>query len=655
MDNFPFDFLFPEIDLSFSLPLNYISLAMTSDETTALPSAPSLETGLGVLRKTLKALGSEPGVYRMLDAKGEALYVGKAKNLKKRVVSYTRIQALPTRLKRMVATTRKMEIITTHTEAEALLLEANLIKKLKPRYNVVLRDDKSFPHILLRTDHQWAQIKKHRGAQKKNGDYFGPFASVGAVNRTLNTLQKIFLLRSCSDAVFHSRTRPCLLYQIKRCSGPCVGKISKADYEVLVSDARSFLNGKKTDIQKRLAKKMQRASDRLEYEQAASLRDRLEALTRVQARQNVNATELRDADVVAIHRIADKSCIQVFFFRGGQNWGNRSYFPRHTADEPEDAILGAFISQFYADKIAPSLVLVNLKPESKTLIEETFSEKAGRKVTITKPARGKRLALVREARDNAKGALERKLAETTAQEKAVAGLAKLFGIEGELDRIEVYDNSHISGSNQVGALITAGPEGFKKNSYRKFNIKSNELAPGDDYGMMREVFTRRFSRLQKEDPDREIGTWPDLVLIDGGKGQLSAAQQILGDLGIEDLNVVAISKGPDRNAGREQFHIEGQQPFTLPPNAPELYFLQRLRDEAHRFAISSHRVRRKKAAFTSPLDDIPGIGPGRKKALLNHFGSAAAIKEAGIRDLEAVAGISKAMAEKIYGFFHDGG
>lgn len=655
MDNFPFDFLFPEIDLSFSLPLNYISLAMTSDEITALPSAPSLETGLGVLRKTLKALGSEPGVYRMLDAKGEALYVGKAKNLKKRVVSYTRIQALPTRLKRMVATTRKMEIITTHTEAEALLLEANLIKKLKPRYNVVLRDDKSFPHILLRTDHQWAQIKKHRGAQKKNGDYFGPFASVGAVNRTLNTLQKIFLLRSCSDAVFHSRTRPCLLYQIKRCSGPCVGKISKADYEVLVSDARSFLNGKKTDIQKRLAKKMQRASDRLEYEQAASLRDRLEALTRVQARQNVNATELRDADVVAIHRIADKSCIQVFFFRGGQNWGNRSYFPRHTADEPEDAILGAFISQFYADKIAPSLVLVNLKPESKTLIEETFSEKAGRKVTITKPARGKRLALVREARDNAKGALERKLAETTAQEKAVAGLAKLFGIEGELDRIEVYDNSHISGSNQVGALITAGPEGFKKNSYRKFNIKSNELAPGDDYGMMREVFTRRFSRLQKEDPDREIGTWPDLVLIDGGKGQLSAAQQILGDLGIEDLNVVAISKGPDRNAGREQFHIEGQQPFTLPPNAPELYFLQRLRDEAHRFAISSHRVRRKKAAFTSPLDDIPGIGPGRKKALLNHFGSAAAIKEAGTRDLEAVAGISKAMAEKIYGFFHDGG
>lgn len=631
----------------------YISPAMAMEKIEKPMSAPNLNFGLKVLRKTLKTLGGEPGVYRMLDEKGEALYVGKAKNLKKRVVSYTRIQALPTRLKRMVTATRSMEIITTHTEAEALLLEANLIKKLKPRYNIILRDDKSFPHILLRRDHKWAQIKKHRGAQKKDGDYFGPFASVGAVNRTLNTLQKVFLLRSCSDAVFNSRTRPCLLYQIKRCSGPCVDKISEADYNVLVADARNFLRGTKTDIQKRLAKKMQTASDTLEYEKAGAFRDRLEALTRVQARQNINATELKDADVIAIHGAAGKTCVQVFFFRGGQNWGNRSYFPSHSPSEDITKILGAFISQFYASKITPGLILVSLAPESQALMEIAFSEKAGRRVVISRPTRGKRLALIKEAENNAKGALERKLAETTAQEKALKGVANLFDIEGDLNRVEVYDNSHISGKNQVGGMIAAGPEGFLKNGYRKFNIKDTTLSPGDDYGMMREVFTRRFSRLQKEDPDREKGTWPDLVLIDGGKGQLSSAHQILGDLGIEDLNVVAISKGPDRNAGREQFHIKEKPTFTLPPNTPELYFLQRLRDEAHRFAISAHRVRRKKTTFTSPLDEIPGVGPSRKKALLNHFGSAAGVKDAGIKDLEAAEGVSKAMAETIYGFFHD--
>lgn len=621
--------------------------------TRKISPAPNLKQGLGVLKKTLRTLPNEPGVYRMVDERGGVLYVGKAKNLKKRVVSYTRIQALPTRLKRMVTLTRSMEIITTHTEAEALLLEANLIKKLKPRYNVVLRDDKSFPHILLRTDHQWAQIKKHRGAHKKDGDYFGPFASVGAVNRTLNTLQKVFLLRSCSDAVFNSRTRPCLLYQIKRCSAPCVGKISVEDYGVLVEDARNFLSGKKTDIQKRLAREMQKASSALEYERAAAFRDRLEALTKVQARQNVNATELRDADVIAIHQTAGKSCIQVFFFRGGQNWGNRSYFPTHSLDEAREKIIGAFIGQFYANKTPPGLLLVNVTPESKSLIEKTFSEKAGRKVQIVKPARGKRLALVKEAAANAKGALGRKLAETTAQEKAIGKLESLLGIDGPLERIEVYDNSHISGKNQVGAMVTAGPGGFLKNSYRKFNIKDKTLAPGDDYGMMREVFTRRFSRLQKEDPDREKGAWPDLIIIDGGRGQLSSAHKILSDLGIEDIPVVAISKGPDRNAGREQFHIRDKRPFTLPPNAPELYFLQRLRDEAHRFAISAHRVRRKKTAFTSPLDGIPGVGAGRKKALLNHFGSAAAVKEAGIKDLEAAEGVSKNLAETIYNYFHE--
>jgi len=629
--------------------VNYGGLKMSQKTS----SAPNLEHGLRVIKKTVSTLPETPGVYRMLDEKGDALYVGKAKSLKKRVVSYTRLNGLPNRLKRMVAGTRSMEIVTTHTEAEALLLEANLIKKLKPRYNVILRDDKSFPFILLRTDHRWAQITKHRGAQKRNGDYFGPFAAVSAVNRTLNTLQKVFLLRSCSDSVFKSRTRPCLLYQIKRCSAPCVGKISPEDYELLVNDARNYLKGKKTDVQKKLASQMQTASGNREYEKAAAFRDRLHALTKVQARQTINPREVGNADVIAISQIAGQTCIQVFFFRAGQNWGNRSYFPRHSKDEKQEKIFGAFISQFYVNKPSPNLILVNKLPESRSLMEKAFTEKSGYKVTISKPQRGKRKMLVAEAAKNAKGALERKLAANTAQEKILTGLQKILGLENDIERIEVYDNSHISGKNAVGAMIVAGAEGFKKNAYRKFNIKSEDLSPGDDFGMMREVFTRRFSRLIKEDPDGAKGTWPDIVLIDGGKGQLSAAQEILEDLGVEDLCVLAISKGPDRNAGREQFHIKGQETFTLPPSSPELYFLQRIRDEAHRFAISAHRARRKKTIYASPLDDIPGIGPGRKRALLNHFGSAAAVKQAGLKDLEAVDGINRTTAQTIYEFFHE--
>lgn len=626
---------------------------MADKRTENTPASPSLKGGLGVLRRQLKTMPEQPGVYRMIDSGGNALYVGKAKNLKKRIVTYTRLHALPTRLKRMVAATREMEIVTTHTEAEALLLEANLIKRLKPRYNVVLRDDKSFPHILLRTDHPWAQITKHRGAQKGDGDYFGPFASAGAVNRTLNTLQKVFLLRSCSDSVFSTRSRPCLLYQIKRCSAPCVGKISKADYARLVEDARNFLKGRKTDIQKRLAGEMRQASDNLEFERAAALRDRLQALTQVQARQAINARGLGDADVIAIAKSAGRTCVQVFFFRGGQNWGNRSHFPRHAKGEPSNKILGAFIGQFYANKPPPRKILVNMLPESRRLLERAFSERTGNKIAIGKPQRGARAALMREAARNAKVALERKLAENTAHAKILKGVAKLFDIESDIERIEVFDNSHISGANPVGAMIAAGPEGFIKSGYRKFNIRSEKLSPGDDYGMMREVFTRRFSRLVKEDPDRGKGQWPDLVIIDGGTGQLAAAHEILASLGIEDLPVAAISKGPDRNAGRERFHVKDKSPFTLPPSSPELYYLQRLRDEAHRFAISAHRTRRKQDIRKSPLDRIPGIGPNRKRALLNHFGSAAAIGEAGIADLEAVEGISHAMARAIYEYFHE--
>lgn len=614
-----------------------------------------LEKGLQIIRDYVKTMPSAPGVYRMFTERGDVLYVGKAKNLKKRVTSYTRARALSSRITKMVALTRSMVVITTHTEAEALLLEANLIKKLKPRYNILLRDDKSFPYIHLRRDHAWPQITKHRGARNRGGDYFGPFASASAVNRTLNTLQRVFLLRTCSDSVLQNRTRPCLLYQIKRCSAPCVGRIDDQAYAAMVADADAFLRGRETGIQKRLAGQMQAASDNMEFEAAAALRDRLRALTNIQSHQVINAANIGDADIIAAYREAGQISIQVFFFRAGQNWGNRAYFPRHDKDETLEQVAGAFIAQFYDNKPPPRLILSNVAPASRSLLQEAFSVRAGRKVSIRVPAKGEKRALMVEAEKNAKGALRRRLAEASSQAALLDAVAERFGLEGRPARIEVYDNSHISGSNPVGAMIVTGPEGFQKNGYRKFNIKSRDIAPGDDYGMMREVMTRRFSRLAREDPDRSRGTWPDLVLIDGGKGQLSTVVDALAELGIDDLAVVAVSKGPDRDAGREQFHRPGKRPFSLRHDSPVLYFLQRIRDEAHRFAIGSHRTRRKKSMHSSPLDGVPGVGGKRKQALLHHFGSAKAITAAGQRDLEAVSGISKSLARVIYEHFHEEG
>ena len=615
----------------------------------------SLETGVATVRAQLKTLSSAPGVYRMLDHKGEVLYVGKAKNLKNRVRSYARPNGLTNRIMRMVAATRSMVFITTHTEAEALLLESNLIKKLKPRFNILLRDDKSFPYILIRDQQDWPQITKHRGARSKKGDYFGPFASAGAVNRTLNTLQRVFLLRSCSDSVLQNRTRPCLLYQIKRCSAPCVGKISADEYAAMVGDAKSFLGGRDVGIQKRLAGKMQQASDALEYETAAALRDRLKALTNIQSHQSINARHVGDADVMAIYREAGQTCIQVFFFRAGQNWGNRAYFPRHEKDEPLEKIMGAFLGQFYDNKPSPRHILVNVTPEARGLLEEAFGVRAERKVRITQPRRGEKRAIIEEALKNAEGALRRRLAESSSQARLLDGVAETFGLEARPRRIEVYDNSHISGSNPVGAMIVADAEGFRKNAYRKFNIKGNDFTPGDDYAMMRQVMSRRFSRLAREDPARERDGWPDLVLIDGGRGQLNVALETLADLGIEDVMLVGVSKGPDRDAGRERFHMPGRKSFSLREGDAVLYFLQRLRDEAHRFAIGSHRARRKRAIHLSPLDQVAGVGSHRKKALLHHFGSAKAVSAAGLRDLEAVSGISKTLAQIIYDHFHDAG
>ncbi len=614
-----------------------------------------LTRGLAVIRSAVKTLPATPGVYRMLDKAGDVLYVGKAKNLKKRVVSYTNPVRLSTRIARMVAKTRSLAIVTTHTEAEALLLEANFIKRYKTPYNILLRDDKSFPHILLRQDHEWAQITKHRGAQKKKGIYYGPFASAGAVNRTLNTLQKAFLLRSCSDSVFNNRSRPCLLHQIKRCSAPCVGRISKEGYDTLVADTRAFLSGRNQDIQKRLADAMEEASERLDFEVAAAFRDRLRALALVQTKHSPRGIKVGDADVIAGFQRGGQTCIQVFFYRAGQSWGNRAYFPRHEKTEPLEAVLSAFIAQFYDNKPPPAEILVNAKTQVRALLEEALSVKAGRKVTIRLPKRGNKRELIREAERNAGQALDRKLAESATQNRLLQGVAQVFGLETPPDRVEVYDNSHISGSHAVGAMVVAGSEGFQKNAYRVFKIKSAELTPGDDYAMMREVLLRRFSRAIREDSDKSRGLWPDLVLIDGGKGQLSAAHAVLEDLGIDDVPVVAISKGPDRDAGREQFHRTGRPAFSLDHGNPVLYYLQRLRDEAHRFAIGSHRVQRKKAIKASPLDGVPGIGAKRKKALLHHFGSASAVEQAGVKDLALVEGVSLGLAQTIYDYFHDNG
>jgi excinuclease ABC subunit C len=616
---------------------------------------PDLEQGVAAIREVLKTLPSRPGVYRMQDARGDVLYVGKARTLKNRVTNYTQVTRLPRRLQRMVAQTRSMTIVTTRTEAEALLLEAQLIKRFRPPYNVLLRDDKSFPFILLREDHPYPRIQKHRGARRIKGQYYGPFASAGSVTRTLNALQKLFLLRSCSDSFFANRSRPCLLYQIKRCSAPCVGRVTDEDYRELVAEAKEFLGGRSTGVQSRLSKLMAEAAERRDFELAAVYRDRLRALTYIQGSQTVHAEGLGDADVFALACKAGTVSIQAFFIRGGQNWGHRAFFPAHTSEVPENEVLSSFLVQFYEDMPPPKRILVDREPGDRELLEEALSERAERKVLIEMPQRGARRNLLDQARRNAEEALDRRLAETTTQAKVLRELADTFELGDPPKRIEVYDNSHIMGTNATGAMIVAGPEGFRKNNYRKFNIKRPETRPGDDFAMMREVLERRFARLEKEDPDRQTGEWPDLLLIDGGKGQLSAVCEVMEDMGVHDVPVVGVSKGPDRNAGRETFHMPGGREITLPPNSALLFFLQRLRDEAHRFAIGTHRAKRAKSLTTSTLDEVPGIGPNRKRALLMHFGTARAVKGAALDDLEKAPGISKAMARQLYDYFHPRG
>jgi len=615
---------------------------------------PDLEAGVAAIRNVLKTLPSRPGVYRMHDARGDILYVGKARSLKNRVNSYTQAARLSIRLKRMVAQTRSMTIVTTNNEAEALLLEAQLIKRYRPAYNVLLRDDKSFPFILLRADHAYPRIQKHRGARKVKGNYYGPFASAGEVGRTLNALQKLFLLRSCTDSFFSNRDRPCLLYQIKRCSAPCVGRIEATDYAELVADAKDFLAGKSTRVQAKLADAMQTASGNMDFEMAAVYRDRLKALTFIQGSQAVNAEGVGDADIFALACKGGTMCIQAFFIRGGQNWGHRSFFPAHTNDVPEDEVFTSFLVQFYEDVPPPRTILLDRTLEEGALLAEALGEAAGGKVSIMVPQRGDRVPLIKQAKRNAEEALDRHLAESTTQTKVFREMAELFELDGPPDRIEIYDNSHIQGTNAVGAMVVAGPEGFRKGAYRKFNIKRAETVPGDDFAMMREVMERRFGRAQREDPDREGKEWPDLVLIDGGKGQVSAVKAALDELGVEDVAFIGVSKGPDRNAGRETFHFPDGREFTLPVNAPVMFHLQRLRDEAHRFAIGAHRQKRAKAIGVSTLDEVPGIGPARKRALLLHFGTARAVRNAALEDLQKAPGVSKAMAQGIYDFFHGG-
>ncbi|MFV2053825.1 excinuclease ABC subunit UvrC [Aliiroseovarius sp. YM-037] len=609
--------------------------------------------GHACVQSYLSTLDNSPGVYRMLDGTGRVLYVGKARNLKKRVSNYAKPAGHSPRIAKMISETESMMFLTTKTETEALLLEQNLIKQLKPHFNVLLRDDKSFPNILVAKGHAFPQIKKHRGAKKEKGDYYGPFASAGAVNRTLNQLQKVFLLRNCSDAMFESRTRPCLLYQIKRCSAPCVGHISERDYKNLVGDAERFLSGRSTRVQENLARDMEEASEAMEFERAAALRDRIRALTQVQSTQGINPRGVAEADVIALHMDGGQACVQVFFIRANQNWGNRDYYPRTGAGAEASEVLQAFIGQFYSTKTPPRLVLLSHPIEDSDLIEEALSQKAGRKVEVAVPLRGEKAELLAGAARNARESLARRMSETATQGKLLRGLAEAFDLDAPPERIEVYDNSHIQGSHAVGAMIVAGPEGFMKSQYRKFNIKGDELTPGDDFGMMKEVLTRRFKRLLKEDPDRESGTWPDLLLIDGGAGQVSVVAEIMRDLGVEDVPMVGVAKGVDRDHGKEEFHRVGKSPFALKMNDPVLYFVQRLRDEAHRFAIGTHRAKRAKAIGATPLDEVPGVGATRKRALLTHFGSAKAVSRAGLADLKAVDGISDALAETIYDFFHE--
>ncbi len=637
--------------------------------------------GVEVISDIVKRLPMGPGVYRMIDENGDVLYVGKARSLKKRVTSYTRLQGQSNRIMRMILSTAAMEFVVTRTEAEALLLEANLIKRLRPRFNVLLRDDKSFPYILITGDHEAPAIIKHRGARKRKGDYFGPFASAGAVDRTINALQKAFLIRNCSDSYYENRTRPCLLYQIKRCAGPCTGEIAPEDYAGLVAEAKAFLSGRSQLVKQELAEQMEKASETLDFERAAIYRDRLAALSHVQSHQGINPHNVEEADVFAVHQEGGQTCVQVFFFRTGQNWGNRAYFPKADKSLEEAAILESFLAQFYDDKPAPRQILLSHDLAERALLAEALSERMNRKVEVTVPKRGEKKDLVDHALTNAREALGRRLAETSSQARLLKGVAEAFDLAFPPRRIEVYDNSHIMGTNAVGGMIVAGAEGFAKAHYRKFNIKSEDLVPGDDYGMMREVLTRRFSRLLKEyertlpaaevEPDTvaaqededgdslpdapvmEMPAWPDLVLIDGGQGQLTAARETLEGLGITDVPLVGIAKGPDRDAGREKFFIPGRQSFMLPERDPVLYFVQRLRDEAHRFAIGSHRARRKKDIAKNPLDDIAGIGPTRKRALLRHFGTAKAVSKAGLDDLVAVPGISEATAKLVYDHFHE--
>jgi excinuclease ABC subunit C len=616
---------------------------------------PDLDAGVAAIRKTVKQLPVRPGVYRMLDAKGDVLYVGKARALKNRVTQYTQVARLTKRLQRMVSQTRSMQIVTTNTEAEALLLEAQLIKRYRPPYNVLLRDDKSFPFILLREDHPYPQIRKHRGARRHKGQYYGPFASAGSVTRTLNALQKLFLLRSCTDTFLATRKRPCLLFQIRRCSAPCVGRVTPEDYAELVQDAKDFLAGKSSQVQQKLAAAMNEAAEAMDYELAAVFRDRLRSLTFIQGSQAIAAEGLGDADIFALACKGGTMCVQAFFIRGGNNWGHRSFFPAHTNDVPEAEVLASFLVQFYEEVPPPRQVLLDRDVPEADLLCEALSERSDRKVTIRVPKRGDHVRMIRQASRNAEEELDRHLAETSTQAKTMRALTELFEMSEPPERIEVYDNSHVMGTSAVGAMIVAGPEGFRKNAYRKFNIKREETVPGDDFAMMREVLGRRFARLEKEDPDRSRGEWPDLLLIDGGKGQLSAVTETLECAGIHDVPVVAISKGPDRNAGREVMHMPGGREITLPVNSPVLFYLQRLRDEAHRFAIGAHRQKRAKSMTASPLDEVPGIGPNRKRALLMHFGTAKAVRGAALEDLEKAPGISKTMARGIYDYFHPSG
>lgn len=649
----------------------------------------ALAAGAEVIRKFWRTLPGSPGVYRMFDANGEVLYVGKARNLKSRVASYTRgVGHGGARTARMIAATASMEFVTTRTETDALLLEANLIKQLRPRYNVLLRDDKSFPYILVTRDHRAPQILKHRGARNRPGDYYGPFANAGAVTRTLDALERAFLLRSCTDSYFENRTRPCLQFQIKRCSGPCTHEISQPDYDKLVEEARGFLSGRSTMVRERMARDMQAASDDLEFEKAARYRDRLAALTTIQSSQEINPRSVEEADVFGLAEQAGQFCIQAFFFRNGQNWGNVAYFPRADRSTSPGEVLEAFIAQFYDDRPCPRLILTSVEPDERALLAEAFSAKTGRAVELATPKRGEKRDLADHAARNAHEALLRRLAETASQQKLMEALAAAFGLPRPPRRIEVYDNSHIMGTNAVGGMIVAGVNGFAKTHYRSFNMRSEDLKPGDDYGMMKEMLKRRFARLMKEEPrtalpeapaivsddlppqmgvqapveDEDIDAadaaampaWPDLVLVDGGRGQHEAAKAVFAELGVTDVALAAIAKGVDRDAGRETFFIEGRPPFRLPPRDPALYFVQRLRDEAHRFAIGTHRARRKKDQLRSPLDEIPGIGPARKRALLLHFGTARAVSGASLDDLARTPGVNAATAKTVYAFFHDG-